>query len=144
MRTRLRGRYGPWAIPVTVGTDRTTFLEVTGESGPEAARRLPSADAGPVAACGFHSGTQPRRRLAERRTGPPGGALPGLGAAPVEPVLALGVLETAAERGIRGHFEQVVFAVRDRTAGPAAPGAYGGPSGRYSRGRVRLCGQLQP
>jgi uncharacterized protein (TIGR02452 family) len=51
--------YGPDAVEVTADMDRTTSFEVTGESSTEAARRLTSADAAPVAVLNFASARNP-------------------------------------------------------------------------------------
>ncbi|MEU3074963.1 TIGR02452 family protein [Streptomyces laurentii] len=52
--------YGPEPVAVTPGTDRTTVLQVTGESSLAAARRLTEADpAAPVAVLNFASARNP-------------------------------------------------------------------------------------
>ncbi|MFB8348656.1 TIGR02452 family protein [Streptomyces niveus] len=51
--------YGPEPVPVTPDTSRTTSFEVTGESSLQAARRMTSASAGPVAVLNFASARNP-------------------------------------------------------------------------------------
>ncbi|MFD3918551.1 TIGR02452 family protein [Streptomyces sp. NPDC058595] len=51
--------YGPDPVPVTPDTSRTTSFEVTGESSLQAARRMTSASAGPVAVLNFASARNP-------------------------------------------------------------------------------------
>jgi uncharacterized protein (TIGR02452 family) len=239
--------YGPEAVEVTADTDRTTSFEVTGESSTEAARRLTSADAAPVAVLNFASARNPgggylngaqaqeealcrasalyatllrapefydhhradrspfytdrvihspgvpvfrddRGRLLDAPytvgflTSPAPNAGVITSRTPDEAhripaaiaVRAERVLETAAERGYRrlvlgawgcgvfrndpaavagafhalltdggrfvGHFEQIVFAVLDRTAGAATLGAFR----RTFAGQLKPFGQLQP
>ncbi|WP_329037750.1 TIGR02452 family protein [Streptomyces sp. NBC_01725] len=51
--------YGPEPVPVTPDTSRTTSIEVTGESSLQAARRMTSSSAGPVAVLNFASARNP-------------------------------------------------------------------------------------
>ncbi|MFD9870417.1 TIGR02452 family protein [Streptomyces niveus] len=51
--------YGPEPVPVSPDTSRTTSFEVTGESSLQAARRMTSASAGPVAVLNFASARNP-------------------------------------------------------------------------------------